>query len=79
MGYGKRSVIKANIDWKGYVSHFEKVPKEQLIGSIKSNLFQTKSTVGNELIKQYADAGNRESFIKSVTLQLMSTPEYQLC
>jgi uncharacterized protein (DUF1800 family) len=79
MGYGKRSVIKATIDWKQYIGHFDKVQKEQLIGSLASNLLQTKSSVSSELIKQYADAGSKESFIKSATLQLMSTPEYQLC
>ena len=57
----------------------EKVQKDQLIGSIASNLLQTKSGVSSELIKQYADAGSKESFIKTATLQLMSTPEYQLC
>ena len=79
MGYGKRSVIRATIDWKEYIRHFEKVQKDQLIGSLASNLLQTKSSVSNELIKQYADAGSKESFIKTATLQLMSTPEYQLC
>jgi hypothetical protein len=79
MGYGKRSVIRATIDWKEYISHFEKVQKEQLIGSLASNLLQTKSSVNSDLIKQYADAGSKESFIKSATLQIMSTPEYQLC
>ncbi len=79
MGKGKRSIIKANFDWKLYTDHFEKVQKEQLIGSLASNLLQTKSSVSNDLIKQYADAGSKESFIKSTTLQLMSTPEYQLC
>jgi uncharacterized protein (DUF1800 family) len=79
MGIGKRSIIKANIDWKLYTNHFEKIQKDQLVGSIASNLLQTKSSVSNDLIKQYADAGSKESFIKSTTLQLMSTPEYQLC
>jgi hypothetical protein len=79
MGYGKRGVIKATIDWKEYMGHFDKVQKDQLIGSIASNLLQTKSSVSSELIKQYSDAGSKESFIKSATLQLMSTPEYQLC
>jgi len=78
-GFAKRSIIKANIDWKEYLGHFDKVQKEQLIGSLASNLLQTKSRVSSDLIKQYADAGSRESFIKTATLQLMSTPEYQLC
>ena len=78
-GFAKRSVIRATIDWKGYIKHFEKVQKEQLIGSLASNLLQTKSSVSNELIIHYADMSNRENFIKTATLQLMSTPEYQLC
>lgn len=78
-GFAKRSIIKANIDWKEYIGHFEKIQKEQLIGSLASNLLQTRSNVSAELIKQYADAVSRESFIKTATLQLMSTPEYQLC
>ena len=79
MVYGKRGVIRAAIDWKEYVRHFEKVQVDQLVGSLATNLLQTKSSVGSELIKQYSDTGSKESFIKSATLQLMSTPEYQLC
>lgn len=78
-GIAKRSIIRANIDWKQYTSRFEKVQKDQLAGSLASSLLQTKSSVSNELIKQYADASSKESFIRSATLQLMSTPEYQLC
>src|SRR6186713_281757 len=48
MGVGKRSVIKATIDWKEYMAHFDKVQKDQLIGSIASNLLQTKDSVSNE-------------------------------
>jgi hypothetical protein len=79
IGYGKRSIIRASIDWKEYVDHFEKVQKDQLVDTIAKNLLQTKSGVSSELVKHYADSGNKEGFIKSVTLQLMSTPEYQLC
>jgi len=78
-GYGKKSVIKADIDWKSYVKNFESIPKEQLAGAITKTLLQTKAGVSNEIIRQYSDASGRENFIKSATLQLMSTPEYQLC
>ena len=78
-GIARRSVIRANIDWKTYIGHFEKVNKDQLIGSLATNLLQAKSAVSNDLIKQYTDASSKESFIRSATLQLMSTPEYQLC
>ena len=78
-GIARRSVIRATIDWKQYIGHFDKVNKDQLIGSLAANLLQTKTGVNNDLIKQYADATTKESFIRSATLQLMSTPEYQLC
>ena len=78
-GIARRSVIRATIDWKQYIGHFEKVNKEQLMASLATNLLQTKTGVSNDLIKQYADATTKESFIRSATLQLMSTPEYQLC
>ena len=78
-GIAKRSIIRADIDWKQYISHFDKTQKDQLIGALASNLLQSKSNVSSDLIKQYADASSKESFIRSATLQLMSTPEYQLC
>ena len=78
-GFAKRSIIKASIDWKEYMKYFEKIQKEQLIDSISKNLLQTKNNVSDELIKLYSDAGSKENFIKSATLQVMSTPEYQLC
>ena len=42
MRFWKTSVIKANIDWKEYIGHFEKVQKEQLIGSIASEFIANK-------------------------------------
>jgi hypothetical protein len=30
-------------------------------------------------IEKYSDASSRESFIRTATVRLMSTPEYQLC
>lgn len=79
MGMGRRSIIKASIDWKGYLKYFEKTQKEKLVDSLAAGLLQVKSSVSNELVKKYADSASRESFIKTTTLQLMSTPEYQLC
>jgi uncharacterized protein (DUF1800 family) len=78
MGKGMKP-INAEIDWSQYVAHFENVPKEDLQKKITSLLLQTKSEVNPGLIKKYADDSGRENFIKTATLQLMSTPEYQLC
>ena len=71
--------INAEINWNSYLKNFETVTKEELLNKISSALFQTKKSVDNDIIKEYADNSSRENFIKSVTIQLMSTPEYQLC
>jgi uncharacterized protein (DUF1800 family) len=71
--------IHASVDWQPYVGHFEKTSREKLINSMAGILLQTKTAVDAEIIKQYADESDRNNFIQSATIQIMSTPEYQLC
>lgn len=78
-GYAKKSMIKADINWDVYVKNFESIPKEELLIVITKHLLQVKQGVSDDVIKQYTDASGRKNFIRSATLQLMSTPEYQLC
>jgi hypothetical protein len=70
--------ISAEIDWNAYLKFYEKNPREQLVNDIASYLLQTKTAVRADIISSYADQASRESFIKTSTIQLMSTPEYQL-
>jgi hypothetical protein len=58
---------------------FASVPKEKLISEITKTLLQTAGAPGEQLIEGQADKSSRESFIKTVTISLMATPEYQLC
>ncbi len=71
--------IMVDIDWKLYTRHFESTPRENLVAALYSNLLQVNSKVSEDVIKQYSDQTGRENFIKTATLQIMSTPEYQLC
>jgi len=71
--------INVDIDWNQYVKNFESVPRENLAASISTILLQVKTKLSMDLIKQYADQSGRENFIKTATIQIMSTPEYQLC
>ena len=71
--------INVKIDWSLYTKHYESTPREALLTNITGILLQAKSQVNADLIKQYADQTGRENFIRTATLQLMSTPEYQLC
>jgi uncharacterized protein (DUF1800 family) len=79
-GYNKiGKPINATIEWNVYTRNFEAIPRESLLSTIAGSVLQVKMGVPAELIKNSADSTSRESFIKSVTLQLMSVPEYQMC
>jgi uncharacterized protein (DUF1800 family) len=71
--------INAEIDWPVYIKNFENTPREKLIDGISAVLLQTKTGVNAEVIKQFSDESNRDILVKTATIQLMSTPEYQLC
>lgn len=69
----------ATIDWVTVNKIFEKVQREKLLENISATILQTKSQVSNKVLEKYLNAENRENYIKSVIVNLMSTPEYQLC
>ena len=71
--------IRATVDWNAYVKNFEATPREKLVEAVNSSLLQVKPSFNNALIQQYTDSSSRDAFVKSATLQVMSTPEYQLC
>jgi len=72
-------MIRANIDWSLYLKRFEKLPREQLLTAISGVTLQAQADLNEGLLKKYADSRSREDFIKTATIRLMSTPEYQLC
>jgi uncharacterized protein (DUF1800 family) len=71
--------INAEISWENYLKNFTSVSREQIIDALNDSLLQTKPLYNADVIKQYSDAGNRESYLKTATIQIMSTPEYQMC
>ncbi|MBC7851783.1 MAG: DUF1800 domain-containing protein [Chitinophagaceae bacterium] len=79
MGKLGGQLIGAQIDWNLYVNKYEKIPREKLMSSIAGNVLQIRSSVADDVIIRHADSSSRNSFIKSATIQLMCTPEYQLC
>lgn len=71
--------INAEISWEVYLKNFTSVSREQIIDVLNNSLLQIKPSYNPDVIKHYVDAGNRESYLKTATIQIMSTPEYQLC
>jgi uncharacterized protein (DUF1800 family) len=79
---GKQATAKApqvNVDWNAYAKNFDAVARENLISLIGSSLLQVNPAFSEAIIKSYVNSNDRQSFIRSATIQMMSTPEYQLC
>ena len=72
-------LLNASIDWGKYTAYFSATPKDELLATLTGILFSANSKIPNQLIKQYTDISNRQDFIKTATMRLMSLPEYQLC
>ncbi|MEP7144894.1 MAG: DUF1800 domain-containing protein [Ferruginibacter sp.] len=71
--------VMAEVDWQMAAKIFEKVSKENLLSKISETVLQTRSRVSSNLLAKYINNESRENYIKSVIINLMSTPEYQLC
>ena len=72
--------IMANVDWEKYISGFKDVLNEKLFDTIHSLLLQTQNkSVNEKVVNEMINTKTREDYIKTATVALMSTPEYQLC
>ncbi|MEI7470718.1 MAG: DUF1800 domain-containing protein [Ferruginibacter sp.] len=77
-----KSAVKggtATIDWTLLNKTVATVPREQLLNKLKEMVLQAKMSVPNSIIEKYLNKESRENYIKSTVVNLLSTPEYQLC
>jgi uncharacterized protein (DUF1800 family) len=75
----KANQLQVNVDWNSVVKVFEQTSRDNLSQKISDFVLQTKDSVNPNVLKRYVDNTSREGFIKSSIIELMSTPEYQLC
>jgi uncharacterized protein (DUF1800 family) len=73
----RTGVINVDIEWPVYVSAFSKTKREELLAHMAATLLPY-GTVDAAMLDRNADLSSREKYIQSVTIQLMSLPEYQL-
>lgn len=78
-GFNRRQIIKATISWEMYINNFKNTARENLIEGISKLVLQTNTGFNKEFIAGFSNSSSRENFIKTATIQIMSTPEYQLC
>ena len=77
-GAGGKPIL-ADINWQAYTKNFEGIARDKLMNALHQSLLQVRPSFGAELIRQHSDGESRESFLKTATIQIMSTPEYQMC
>ncbi|HEU4553288.1 MAG TPA: DUF1800 domain-containing protein [Chitinophaga sp.] len=75
--YARR--VNATINWDAYMQQYRDIPRERLASEIAGALLVKNTGAGKTLLDKYADASSRENYIKTVTIDVMCTPEYQLC
>lgn len=75
----KPNQLNVKVDWNQVVKTFENTGKEKLQQAVTSIALQSKKSIDPNVLKKYVDNISREGFIKTTMIELMSTPEYQLC
>lgn len=71
--------IRAAIQWEVYFDQFKSVKREELLEAISVSMLQVPFNENMKVLQAYTDSANREQYIRSAAIQLMSSPEYQLC
>jgi uncharacterized protein (DUF1800 family) len=69
----------ATTDWSLVAKIFEATPREKLQQKITETVLQTKGHINDTVLAKYLNNESRENFTKSTIVNLMCTPEYQLC
>jgi len=78
MGRAGKPIV-ADINWENYLKAYDGIAREELLASLGTSLLQLQPKFAPTLIQKFADSQNRESYLRSATIQIMSTPEYQMC
>jgi uncharacterized protein (DUF1800 family) len=75
----KSRQFNATVDWDSVIKAFNPIAGNDLLEEISNIILQTKRKINPEIINRYVDKDSRDGFIKTTIIELMSTPEYQLC
>ncbi len=75
-----RQRFAAQINWQSALDLFSKAPENELVPKIADYLWATSAAkLPLEVLQKHTDHRDRSALIESTMVQLMATPEYQLC
>ena len=75
----KARQVNATVDWNAVTKVFDKTPRENLMQKISEIVLQTPTKISPAILDKYVEKDARDNYIKTTVVELMSTPEYQLC
>ncbi|HVZ57791.1 MAG TPA: DUF1800 domain-containing protein [Chitinophagaceae bacterium] len=78
-GGGRARLLQATIRWEPYSRYVARLAEDQVIPGICQVLLQVPAGFTPSLISGFSQGGDRERLLRTATIQVMSTPEYQLC
>jgi uncharacterized protein (DUF1800 family) len=79
MGNLAPAMFRNSILWDQYLKNFDGVADVDLYAFIRDLLLQKTMPMNEHALIKYIDESNREARIRSMTIRLMGTLEYQLC
>ena len=72
--------LVSTVNWTPVLDLFGKTPDDQLVDQMARYLWQLPDARPPvEIVEEHTDRGSREKRIKTTFIQLMATPEFQLC
>lgn len=77
---GQMKRLEANIDWKPALGFFKQIPDNQLFEKLAEYLWAPPSLhLPKDVLEKYVSESSPEKRIQTAIIQLMATPEYQVC
>ena len=73
------AMFHTRILWDQYLPFFSNLPDADLYPAIRDFLLQKAGPMNEQTLIKYIDESSRDTRIRSITIRLMGTPEYQLC
>ncbi|WP_336516121.1 DUF1800 domain-containing protein [Pollutibacter soli] len=75
---GISNKLSLHADWVAYTKHFEMISRDKLMNAVRSSIL-IKDHLDQAVLEKHVNRSSREEYIRSLTIKLMSTPDYQLC
>ena len=79
-GRGRGRPLKGAADWSSYFGLYTGVSEEKFYETASGYLLQTMNAADDKAaVESVANEVTKEGYIRSITLRILSTPEYQMC